>query len=131
MGTRVDLKGRMVVGMSAALLLLAGKAGALTGSLFESTDGNLVVNGAGAKDWANAPNFSGGSDSATGQNDDSFGQGTKEDTEPPIPVTGGMPNNRSDLVRFYTGMSSSQATWCCTSGGFARTRSARRTGSSP
>lgn len=99
----VNLSSRMVMGLGAGLLLLAGPAVALSGSSFESTDGNLIVSGgAGAMDWANAPNFVGGNDLATGQNDDSLGQGTKEDTEPPVSVTGGIPNNKSDLLRFYT-----------------------------
>jgi uncharacterized surface anchored protein len=40
-------------------------------------------------------------DLPTGQGDDSFGQGTKEDTEVPSPVLGSIPNNKSDLTRFY------------------------------
>ena len=42
-----------------------------------------------------------GIDKTTGSGDDSFGQGTKEDTEIPSPVTGSIPNNKSDLTRFY------------------------------
>ena len=75
---------------------------ALTGSPFESADGNLVVNGGtGAQDWANAPALRVGIDRPTGQQDDSFGQGTKEDTEVPSVVDGSIPNNKSDLTRFY------------------------------
>src|SRR5262245_28249058 len=75
---------------------------ALTGSPFESGDGNLIVNGgAGAQDWANAPGLSVGIDRPTGQQDDSFGQGTKEDTAVPSVVDGSIPNNKSDLTRMY------------------------------
>jgi hypothetical protein len=72
----------------------------LAGSTFE-IDGNLVVNTAGNKDWANAPNLKTGFDKATGGTDDSFGQGTKEDTPVPTVVDGSIPNNKSDLKRFY------------------------------
>src|SRR5213593_141769 len=72
----------------------------LTGSTFE-IDGNLVVNTAGNKDWANAPNLKTGFDKATGTTDDSFGQGTKEDTAVPTITDGSIPNNKSDLKRFY------------------------------
>src|SRR5947199_6028731 len=75
---------------------------ALTGSPFESADGSLVVNGGtGAQDWANAPALRVGIDLPTGQQDDSFGQGTKEDTAVPTVVDGSIPNNKSDLTRFY------------------------------
>src|SRR5262245_41011056 len=76
--------------------------GNLAGSPFESNDGDLVVNGgAGAQDWANAPSLSVGIDRPTGQTDDSFGQGTKEDTAVPSVVDGSIPNNKSDLTRLY------------------------------
>ena len=39
-----------------------------------------------------------------GQNDDSFTQGTWENTEPPVPSTGSVPPNKSDLTRFYVGV---------------------------
>jgi len=73
-------------------------------------DGNMVVDG-GRRDWVSLPNtvFSCSSnprvgcdvDLATGKNDNSFGQGTKEDTEDPTVVSGSIPNNKSDLRRFY------------------------------
>src|SRR4029079_6044424 len=40
-------------------------------------------------------------DKQTGTTDDSFGQGTKEDTQTPTIVSGSIPNNKSDLQRFY------------------------------
>src|SRR6266542_2318089 len=74
---------------------------ALTGSTFESNDGNLIVNTSGNKDWVNAPEFKFGVDLPSGQTDNSFGQGTKEDSAVPTVVTGSIPNNKSDLTRFY------------------------------
>ena len=38
---------------------------------------------------------------ATGTTDNSFGQGTKEDSPVPTIVSGSIPNNKSDLLRFY------------------------------
>ncbi|MFL5732398.1 MAG: collagen binding domain-containing protein [Chloroflexia bacterium] len=96
-----------ILGLAVCLITMIGTFHAvptlaLTGSPFESADGNLVVNGgAGAQDWANAPNLRVGIDLPTGQQDDSFGQGTKEDTEVPSVVDGSIPNNKSDLTRFY------------------------------
>jgi uncharacterized repeat protein (TIGR01451 family) len=40
-------------------------------------------------------------DLSTGSSDNSFGKGTKEDTEVPAVVSGSIPNNKSDLLRFY------------------------------
>lgn len=98
------------IGAAAACLALVLSATAaqanLTGSPFDAADGNLVLNDE-TQDWATAPiscvaPISGcGIDLATGQNDNSFGQGTKEDTEVPAVVTGSIPNNKSDLLRFY------------------------------
>jgi hypothetical protein len=59
------------------------------------------VDTSGNTDWANAPNLQKGFDKPTGQTDDSFGQGTKEDTAVPTVVSGSIPNNKSDLKRFY------------------------------
>ena len=74
-------------------------------------DGNLVDDAAAGADWASLPSsvFSCTSnptlgcdiDRPTGQTDNSFGQGTKEDTPVPTVVTGSIPNNKSDLLRFY------------------------------
>src|SRR5262249_15547182 len=66
-------------------------------------DGNLIVNGAGALDWANAPQLATATDLQTGQGDNSFGQGTKENTPVPSVVNGSIPNNKSDLTHFYVG----------------------------
>ncbi len=94
---------RLAVIPVAALALVVGYVPAvanLAGSPFDAGDGNLVLNDE-AQDWVNAPNFVPGLDLATGQTDNSFGQGTKEDTEVPSVVTGSIPNNKSDLIRLY------------------------------
>lgn len=72
----------------------------LTGSNFEiDTDANLKVDDAGSLDWANVTEVR-RQDTASGQADESFGQGTKEDTAVPTVVTGGIPPNKSDLKFF-------------------------------
>jgi Prealbumin-like fold domain/Domain of unknown function (DUF5979) len=75
----------------------------LPGSTFEGNDGNLVVNTTGNTDWINAPNRVRGDDLASGTNDNSFGQGTKEDDPAVSVVTGSIPPQKSDLTRFYVG----------------------------
>jgi hypothetical protein len=101
--------------VTAAMLLVAGAVFAtLAPSTFDAFDGNLVLNDDGlpgnedAKDWENiginctsTPKVGCGLDLPTGQTDDSFGQGTKEDTAVPTIVNGSIPNNKSDLTRFY------------------------------
>ena len=91
----------LAVCMAAALAVALPVAANLTGSSFESTDGNVQVDVSGNKDWSNAPNLKTALDKPTGQQDDSFGQGTKEDSPVPTVVTGSIPNNKSDLTRFY------------------------------
>ena len=80
----------------------------LAGSAFEiDTDANLRVDTAGCIDW-----LAGGAGSAlrsgvitqndqpTGSGDNSFGEGTKEDTAVPTVVAGSIPPNKSDLKVF-------------------------------
>jgi hypothetical protein len=90
----------LLIGAQAALanLLLSG---------FDAGDGNLVVDNE-TTDWANVgidcvsnPHVGCGLDKPTGATDDSFGQGTKEDDAVPTVVDGSIPNNKSDLLRFY------------------------------
>jgi hypothetical protein len=76
----------------------------LLGSNFEiDIDANLKVDNPGALDW-NSPtvvaNGSFATDKASGPGDDSFGQGTKEDTTVPTIVAGSIPPNKSDLLHF-------------------------------
>ncbi len=78
------------------------------GSAFEiDTSANLKVDTTGCIDWlsdgANSGFRSGvlaKNDSASGQNDDSFGKGTAEDNPNPTIVTGSIPPNKSDLKAF-------------------------------
>jgi len=84
-----------------AVLVFAFAASSFVGaSNFEGADGNLVVNTAGNHDWVNAPNLSVGVDLERSQQDNSFGQGTKEDNVNVTVVDGSIPNSKADLARF-------------------------------
>ncbi|HEY5952366.1 MAG TPA: SpaA isopeptide-forming pilin-related protein [Kofleriaceae bacterium] len=72
---------------------------ALTGTTFESGDGNLVP--AAGADWTTAPALATKNDRPSGTNDNSFGQGSKEDGANVSVVTGSIPPNKNDLTRFY------------------------------
>src|SRR5687767_3628111 len=83
---------------------LSESSSKLAGSSFESADGNLIVNGGtGAVDWGalTAPELATGIDLPAGQTDNALGQGSKEDSPIPTVVNGSIPNNKSDLTRFY------------------------------
>ena len=72
-------------------------------SRFESTDGNLVVDGTDSEsDWGtpNLPNLVVAPDKPSGGNDDSFKRAKEDDPNPVIDV-GSIPKNKSDLLRFY------------------------------
>jgi hypothetical protein len=73
----------------------------LTGSNFEiDTDANLKVDDAAPSiDWASVT-ATVTPDAPTGADDDSFGQGAKEDTAVPTIVDGSIPPNKSDLLNF-------------------------------
>ena len=73
----------------------------LAGSDFEiDTNANVKVDdGAGSFDWANVSETR-KADALSGSGDDSFGQGTKEDTAVPSVVNGSIPPNKSDLLNF-------------------------------
>jgi hypothetical protein len=73
----------------------------LTGSNFEiDVDANLKVDDAAPSiDWASVTEIR-ATDAPTGQNDDSYKGGVKEDTTCPDEVTGSIPNNKSDLLTF-------------------------------
>lgn len=77
--------------------------GPLTGSTFAGGDGNLLTNPTtfGTTDWQNVAGRNVGIDQPSGQSDNSFGQGTKEDNPAVTIVTGSIPPNKSDLSRFY------------------------------
>src|ERR687884_2012550 len=91
-----------------AVFFVAASSGTLTGSTFESTDGNLVKNT--GTDWCNtvvsnvctvtAPNLAKGQDTPPGNGDDSFANGTKQDDAVPSIGSGSIPP-KGDLDRFY------------------------------
>src|SRR5215471_12311694 len=80
-----------------------GCLGPLAGSTFAGGDGNLLTNPTtfGTTDWQNVSGLNPGFDLASGKNDNSFGQGTKEDDPNVSVITGAIPPNKSDLTRFY------------------------------
>ena len=99
----------LVGAITMAALLLVGMQVAfashpevsLAGSNFEiDTDANLKVDDpAPSIDWASVTETR-KKDLASGSGDDSFGQGTKEDTAVPTVVSGSIPPNKSDLLTF-------------------------------
>lgn len=102
--TRTTLAIGVIVGMLATLVAVPAFAShyeaSLEGSIFEiDTNANLVVNQDGNLDWANV-SYVAKNDAATGQNDDSYGGGSKEDDTCPTVGTGSIPNNKSDLLTF-------------------------------
>ncbi len=80
---------------------LSNSALALTGSSFDATDGNLVVDGS-ETDWC-SPGLviTRKDDLATGQTDDSYAEGAKENDLNPAVEFGSIPNNKVDLQRTY------------------------------
>jgi hypothetical protein len=90
------------VAAAAAAVFVVGASANLAGSTFEGNDGNLVPNG--GVDWSSpAPNRAIGDDLPTGGDDNSFGQGDKED-DPEVHVgDGSIPNSKADLSQFYVG----------------------------
>lgn len=74
----------------------------LTGSNFEiDTDANLKLDHTGGQsaDWATVADTP-KADSPSGSGDESFGNGSKEDTAVPTVVDGSIPPNKSDLKSF-------------------------------
>ena len=108
--TRARRRSRIVVivmAVIAGLLVTMSPASAnhpevsLTGSNFEiDTNANLKVDDAAPSiDWASVTEVR-KPDQPSGALDDSFGQGTKEDTAVPTVVNGSIPPNKSDLLNF-------------------------------
>jgi hypothetical protein len=75
----------------------------LAGSTFAGGDGNLAANPTtfGSTDWQNVGGLNAGIDLASGNSDNAFGQGTKEDDPNVSVVSGSIPPQKSDLTRFY------------------------------
>ena len=94
----------VVLGMLLAYVLPASASHpevSLAGSNFEiDTDANLKVDDpAPSTDWAGVTEIR-KADTTSGPTDESFGQGTKEDTAVPTVVDGSIPPNKSDLKFF-------------------------------
>jgi hypothetical protein len=97
-----------LLGAGLAALAPTVPAHALSGTTFDAGDGNLVVEGA-ETDWASfaaairctPPRAGCAVDRPTGATDDALGQGAKDDDTTVQVVTGGVPNNKSDLARAY------------------------------
>jgi hypothetical protein len=87
--------------MGVATTLASHPEVSLTGSNFEiDTDANLKQDDASPSiDWASVTEVR-RADLASGSGDNSFGQGTKEDTAIPSVVDGSIPPNKSDLKFF-------------------------------
>ena len=92
----------VVIGPLAPITQLASApVMALSGSSFDATDGNFAVDG-GETDWCSASlAVTAKNDLPTGQNDDSYAEGAKEDDVNPPVETGSIPNNKVDLTRVY------------------------------
>jgi hypothetical protein len=98
-----------------AVFYVAGAGATIGSSNFEGGDANMVVNNPLNTDWCTdypAPaspvtcatpiaGLNTGTDLASGTSDNSFGQGTKEDSANVTVVSGSIPPNKSDLTRFY------------------------------
>jgi uncharacterized surface anchored protein len=81
---------------------IAAFATSLAGSNFEiDNDANLIndISNPLTDDWATVSETR-KADLASGAHDDSFGQGTKEDTAVPTVVDGSIPPQKSDLLNF-------------------------------
>jgi hypothetical protein len=95
----------LAIGAIAALIVgmqVAFAAAGISGT-FESADGNEPRDTATIEDWANVAtpaNLVVKNELNQGALDESFGQGTKEDTAVPTVVDGSIPPNKSDLTLF-------------------------------
>src|SRR5205809_3361877 len=96
------------VGLVVLLAAVTALASIPAGTQFLPTDnfeidGNKPVDTAGNTDWANAPNLVTDPDLSKAndpRHDNSFGQGTKEDSPVPTVVTGSIPPQKSDFSEF-------------------------------
>ena len=101
---RALLAAALVVGASGAFA--ASQAGAsVAPSDFGGGDGNLVPGDAnGVRDWNSPalPSFQFKNDLPTGQTDNSFAEGSKENSTNISVGLGSIPNSKADLARMYT-----------------------------
>ncbi len=109
--TRRALLATMAFGVGALIQFSPATAShettTLAGSTFEiDANANLKVDHpSGTVDWFSLAHPSGpelrATDLPTGQNDNSYKGGAKEDTQCPDETTGSIPNNKSDLLTFH------------------------------
>jgi uncharacterized repeat protein (TIGR01451 family) len=94
--------GTAVLALATFVVIFAAASGAnLTGSNFESNDGNLVVDTNGHTDWKNVAGLRTLLDQPSGSDDNSFTQGSKEDDLNVTVAAGSIPPNKNDLTRSY------------------------------
>lgn len=96
-------RARWGAGVACLALILSGVTSAqatLTGTTFEGNDGNKEPTGSGT-DWNNVVDLQTGTDKDSGRTDNSFGQGSKEDSANVTVVNGSIPPNKNDLTKFY------------------------------
>src|SRR5215212_5876254 len=99
-GGRLWLIGTTFVLMAAFATFFVAASGAnLSGSTFESTDGNKAANG--GKDWDNVAAHVGTDLFGSKSDDDAFGGGSSEDGPNVTVVNGSIPPQKSDLTKFY------------------------------
>jgi len=84
----------LLFSLSILIFNVVPAAATLTGSTFDASNGALDA----------ASGLVTGHDAPTGPTDDSFGQGTHEDTAVPTVVDGSIPNNKADLKDFYVAL---------------------------
>jgi uncharacterized repeat protein (TIGR01451 family) len=90
--------------VACGIVFVAASGATLTPSTFEGNDGNMTVDAAGHTDWASLAGNAGLRtlvDVPSGQDDNAFGQGTKEDDTSVTVVTGSIPPQKNDLTRAY------------------------------
>lgn len=86
------------------VLFVASSGATLPPSTFEGNDGNMVVDTPGNTDWESLAGNAGLRtlvDLPSGQSDNAFGEGTKEDDTTVTVVKGSIPPNKNDLTRAY------------------------------
>lgn len=97
----IAIAAALIIALTPAVAYAGHAEVSLPGSNFEiDTDANLRVDDpAPSLDWANVSEIR-KQDTASGPTDESFGQGSKEDTAVPSVVDGSIPPNKSDLKFF-------------------------------
>src|SRR5262249_17771301 len=92
----------VVVVMAALVVFVVASGAVLSPSTFEGNDGNMAVDTAGHTDWATVGlPVTTLTDLPSGNNDNAFGQGTKESDTSVTIVSGSIPPNKNDLTKSY------------------------------